>query len=382
MGNVMKQTAVYMVSIWKRMWKTPGYLAIFFLTPFLLIPLSKMTEKEDARIRVAVCMDIPEEKSVTESGLLDQKAAFLREIEGRLLDREGAVAFTVCDSEEEVKRQVAANQVQCGYVFPEDLLERLYEGCYTRSIKSYGSVQNGMQTICDEVLFAEIFAVYEKMTFGEQISSYFLLEGTEKKFSDKDGEQIAGRAEELMEKYLYNGSTFRFTYEDYQTEQTENSREAVQAAKADEGPDGIVPVRGIMALMIYLCALCGTLDALEDETAERVQRLHKKRLFQILTISAPAFIMEAIALPVFAVTGNLRGIGTEIGGMVFYQTLLIGYCCILKQIWKSEEQFSGVMPVLILSAAVVCPVFVDLSVFLPVLKVLEKVYPLSYYLRM
>lgn len=379
--TVMKQAVVYVASIWKRMWKTPGYLTIFFLTPFFLILLSEMTEREDAGIRVLVYMDIPEEKSNAEADMADRKTVFLREIERRLLEREGAIVFDICGSEEEVKRQVAAKRAECGYVFPKDLFERLDEGRYTRSIKSYGSAQTGMQTICDEVLFAEIFSVYEEMTFGEQISSWFLTESTEADSLEETGEQTAKRAEELMEKYLHNGSTFQFTYEDYQTEEPKDSREAVQTAKRDEGTGGIVPVRGIMALMIYLCALCGTLDALEDEAAGRVQRLHKKWMFQTFTVLVPALFMGVAALLVFAVTGNLKGIGTEIGGMVFYQMLLIIYCSILKRIWKNEEQFSGVMPVLVLSAAVVCPVFVDLSVFLPVLKVLEKLYPLAYYLR-
>jgi len=381
---IMKQVAVYTVSIWKRMWKTPGYLAIFFLTPVLLILLSGMNEKEDAQIRAAVCLDIPMEETKTEAGAADQKTIFLQEIAERLLEKEGAVAFYICDSEEEVKRQVAAKQAQCGYVFPADLFERLDEGRYTRSIKSYESPQTSLHTICDEVLFAEIFTVYEEMTFGRQISSYFHLEGTAEGFGKEEGGQIADRAEELLEKYRNNGSTFQFTYEDYRTDEVKQNGETAQTTKLEEGTgkDGIVPVRGIMALMIYIGALCGTLDALEDEAAGRVQRLHKKWVFQILTILIPAFVMGVIALLVFGVTGNLKGIGEEIGGMVFYQVLLTVYCCILKKIWRREEQFCGVMPVLILSAAVICPVFLDLSVFLPVLKVMEKIYPLSNYLRM
>lgn len=375
----MKQIAVYIVGIWKRMWKTPGYLAIFILTPFLLIFLSETMKKEEMQVRVAVCMEKPAEMAWIETdrfgqsgnqGQSERSALFLKRIEESLTEREGTIVFDICDSEEEVKRQVAAKKAQCGYVFPTDLMERLDEGRYTRSIRSYESPQTSLHTICDEVLFAEIFTVYEKMTFGEQTASYFLSGSREEGTEEEKGKQIAKRAEELLDKYLYNGSTFQFTYEDYR----------IDEETADSS--SLIPVRGIMALMIYLCGLCGTLDALEDEAAGRVMRLNRKGVFQILTITVPAFVMGVTALFVFAVTGILEGIGTEIGRLICYLFFLTIYCSILKRIWKDEEKFCGVIPVFVLSAAVVCPVFMDLSVFLPVLKVIEKLYPMSYYLRM
>lgn len=371
----MRRTAVYIVSIWKRMWKTPGYLAIFILIPFLTILVSEMTGKENTLVQAAIYFDVSEEEAITREMRPDSRKLFLKELEERLLNRNGAITFLICDSEEEVKRQTASKQAQCGYILPEDLFERLEKGRYTRSIKSYESPNTDLHTICDEVLFSEIFSVYEQMTFGEQAAEYFLSERTEEGTAEKDKEQIVKRAEELLEKYLYNGSTFQFTYEDYQTNKMEDRDGEAQSANS-------IPVRGVMALMVYICGLCGTLDALEDETAGRVQRLNKKALFQILTIAVPVFAMGGIALSVIFITDHFNGIGIEIGSMVFFQVLLVAYCCILKKIWKNEERFCGAMPVLILSAAVICPVFVDLSVFLPVLGVLEKLYPLSYYLRM
>ncbi len=134
--------------------------------------------------------------------------------------------------------------------------------------------------------------------------------------------------------------------------------------------------------MIYICGLCGTLEALEDETAGRTLRLKYKRAFQVLTICIPPAVMGFMALIVFAAAGSLGSIGNEIFKLLLYQIFIIFYGCILKRIWRKEERFLAAMPVLILSAAVICPVFIDLSTFLPVLKVLEKFYPLSYYLRL
>lgn len=94
------------------------------------------------------------------------------------------------------------------------------------------------------------------------------------------------------------------------------------------------------------------------------------------------FVMSFAALIVFAVSGNVDNVGTEFLKLLWYQVIMVCYSYLLKRIFKREERFLSAMPVLVLSAAVICPVFWDLSLFLPVFKILEKVYPLSYYLHL
>jgi len=396
MEAVMKQFNIYVLTIWKRMWRTPGYLIIFFLVPAVLVLLSCMTEKETAQIMAAVYLEAPDEGGMEGTGNKKEGAVLIEKIADRLSKREGALRFLFCASEEEVRAQVASGRAQCGYVLSETLFGRLEEGRYTRSIKSYRSPASSQHTVCDEVLFAEIFSVYEEMTFGEQVSDFFFFsqksgeeDAAGKETGERKAKEIKERADRLFEKYLYNGSTFQFTYETY-SGNDEKGTEGMQG-KADRAErtetaekNGIVPVRGIMAFMVYICSLCATLESIEDEEAGRTLRLRRKRLFQVLTIWIPTFFMNLMALAVFAVAGSLDGfgsIGDELLKLLWYPVVMTLYGCMVKQIWRSEESFLAAMPVLILSAAVVCPVFIDLSMFLPVLKVLEKFYPLSYYLR-
>lgn len=373
----LKELGIYAVSIWKRMWRTPGYPVIFLLVPVVLVLLSHMTKQETVRVMAAVYLETSDGESGEEIGSRQEKKAFIEKVAERLSEREGAILFVFCDSEEEVQVQVASGKAQCGYVLSDNLMERLAQGRYTRSIKSYKSPSSSQHTICDEVLFAEIFSVYEEETFGEQVSDFFLvsMENGENDRGGKIREEIKERADELFEEYLYNGSTFQFIYENYGQTPAEEITEAREKS-------GIIPVRGIMALMIYICGLCGTLEALEDEAAGRILRLKYRRLFQILTICIPPIVMGFAALIVFAAEGSLGDIGNELFKLLLYQIFIIFYGCILKRIWRKEERFLAAMPVFILSAAVVCPVFIDLSTFLPVFKVLEKLYPLSYYLRL
>lgn len=384
------------------MWRTSGYPVIFLLVPVILVFLNGMTEDKSGKIWAAVYLEISgTEEADHFNGEQDRGAEFIERAAKRLSGKEGTVVFVFCASEKEVEELVASGKAQCGYILSESLFERLKKGRYARSIKSYEAPDTGQHTICDEVLFAELFSVYEEMTFGEQVSDFFLLHGEEGGGSEEGKKEIEERALSLFEKYLYNGSTFRFTYEsavsDVETgtgiprdqqglRKEEGKPEAMEKAEmserteTDETPES-VPVRGIMALMIYICGLCGTLEVLEDEAAGRTVRFRYRKTFQTLTVFVPMFAMGLTALIVLSISGNADNIGTEFLKLLWYQAIMVCYSCILKRIFRREEHFLSAMPILILSAAVICPVFWDLSLFLPVFRILEKAYPLSYYLH-
>ena len=78
----------------------------------------------------------------------------------------------------------------------------------------------------------------------------------------------------------------------------------------------------------------------------------------------------------------MDGFWKETGAMLMYLLLLVVYCMILKKLCRREENLASVMSILILLTAVVCPVFVDLSQFIPVLNLVEKIFPVHYYLNM
>lgn len=410
MKEKIKMICVYCHLLWKRMWKTHKIFLIFLFLPFLLVVLTQLVKEDETAIQVAVYIEgvqemEPESRSDSreDTGKTEEmdaaeaereesteKQLFLEELRRRLEEREGTLVFTFYDSEEAVKQEVAAARAECGYCIPADLLECMERGRYSKRIKSYESPQSSLQTICEEALFAEIFSLYEEETFGEQAAElvYGEIEKTEHGTSMADNEQkkdemlssevternrLAMRAEELLEKYQYNGSTFQFSYEVYSGEMTAGD-------EAEQGKSGFVSVRGILALAIYICGLCGTMDTLEDEKRGRTVRLKNRFIFQLLTIYLPVFMMSAVTFVCLLLTEEMNGFGAELLKLLFYQAILLVYCLILKKICRKEERLAAAMPVLILCSIVVCPIFVDLSQFIPVLKVLEKAFPIAYYL--
>lgn len=391
MKEKIKLICVYCPILWKRMWKTHKILLTFLLLPLFLLGITQLEREDETKIQMAVYIEgvqenIPEAERKKEKSEFDGKMnegenaknlKFLEELKERLREREGVLVFSFCDSEEALKREVASARAECGYCIPADLLVCIESGKYSKIIKSYESPQSSLQTICEESLFAEIFSLYEEETFGKQAAEliYEELEKSGRINFDEVQEQnkLAARAEELLEKYQYNGSTFQFSYEVY-------SEEMAKVNGVEKENSGFISVRGILALAIYICGLCGTLDALEDENKVRTVRLKGRRIFQLLTIYLPILMMSVVTLICLILTGELNSMGEELLRLCCYQIIMMLYCLVLKKLCGKEERLAAAMPVLIICSVIVCPVFVDLSQFIPFFNVLKKAFPISYYL--
>lgn len=389
---------VYCLLLWKRMWKTHKILLLFCLAPFAVAAAKSAWGEETAPLRVAVWIEGIENTSPVEAendsgeaaeaendggksaeaendgGESLKAGAFLREVQNQLREHDGVIQFVFFPTEEEVRQEVAAARAECGYCIPADLMEHLEKKRLKNVIKAYESPRTSMQRLCEEVLFAEIFLSYEKMTFGEQAAE---LIGT--KLEDANSERIAARAEELFEKYLYNGSTFQFVYD--AIGETETGAE--QQREIKESKDGgIFRIRGSLALLIFTAGLCGTLDVLEDEKQKRTLRLKGGAVFRFLTIYLPVFVMSAVTLICLPIAGEWKGIAAELVMLGRYQLILLPYCFLLKHLCGTQERLAAAIPVLILLTAVVCPVFADLAQFVPAFRILEKIFPAAYYLSM
>lgn len=78
--------------------------------------------------------------------------------------------------------------------------------------------------------------------------------------------------------------------------------------------------------------------------------------------------------------GLLADIGKETGALLFYQFLIVIYCSIIRVVLKKQEAVAAAIPLLTLASIVCCPVWIRLAVYLPFFRVLEKFFPVTYYL--
>lgn len=72
----------------------------------------------------------------------------------------------------------------------------------------------------------------------------------------------------------------------------------------------------------------------------------------------------------------------QIGRLVVYQGMIVGYCLVLRLFLRRRETVAAAIPLLTLGCLVCAPVFIRLAAYVPVFAVLEKFFPVTYYLRL
>ena len=72
--------------------------------------------------------------------------------------------------------------------------------------------------------------------------------------------------------------------------------------------------------------------------------------------------------------------GRQIFALLIYQCVILLYCVILKVLLRRQETIAAAIPILTLGSLLCAPVFVRLGTYMPVFTVLEKLFPVTYYL--
>lgn len=371
----MRQMGVQFLLFGKRLLKRPVYLIILLLMPLTVFLLSRTQAESPSGIRAMLYVEGADWKE--QEDLLDK-------IIDRLLAEDATVRFTLVESEEELKRAVLKQEADCGYVFPEDFSERLRKDEWKRSVTFYCGEDTMIPMLVNELLYTSVFQVYSADAFIDFMGAAY-------------GEEAGGRtkaenkAEELLNLYLTNGSTFSFAYYGDLAE-ADNNHQAYGAynkaynnketQKAADLTAGVVPVRGMLALFMMLSAFCGLVDHKRDHEAGRFVWVKNKRAVQLMMILIPTTGAALVSLICIGASGSWQGIGTEIASVIIYIFALTAYTMIWGLLFRSEHAVVASVPFLMIAAILFCPVFWNLKSVLPVLQIMEKLFPVSWYLAM
>lgn len=337
---------------WKRVFLRP-----FFVLLLLLIPVGaacfQRAEKEDSgKIAIALYTD----GDTWNEAVADQ-----------LLSEESAFAFYLCETREELQADVAAGRAECGYSLPSGLKELLETKNYRRSIRVTKSPSTVAADLAGECVFAALFRVY-----GRELLEQYVLNGEAFVSLEKSGTwELWKEVEPLYEKALSDGSTFSFAYETVDgTSVKENQIKAV------------FPVRGIGAIFIFVMGLAAAVTAAEDEIRGlyAAVTVGKRRGLQMVSIGAMTALSCVSVLAALAVSGNLGHLPAECGALFLYGGLTAFFSAVLLFLIRNPLVLSGLIPFFILGSLISCPIFADLSVFVPVLSQLRYFFLPWYYL--
>ena len=319
--------------------KRQNKTALFFLLLLLALPVGLWLLREAER---------PEEDAIA-IALYAGEPDWNRRVADELISGEHSFEFYLSSSEEELREDVAARRAECGYIFSEDLLEKLESGRFKRSITLVTAPSTAVDKLSSEVVFSGLFTVWGRS----------LLETYSREGEVFQGEkEVWKRLEPMYDHYLENGSTFAFQYE------TEGRTQLGKPSMKQT-----FPARGLTAVFIFVMGLTAAVTVCEDE---------KRGLFSTLSgLGREAAVFSCLAAPVFlscvsgfaalAAAGQLSSSSWILEGirLIVYGGMCTLFSWGLCRIVKNPLAVACLIPFFASASLILCPVFIELSMFFP-----------------
>ncbi len=381
----LKTYWVWFRLLMKRTIKKPAFLLLLLIMPLLSVLIDRLGQGESAGTETGIMLEGQEE---------EMRRKFLT----ILGEQEGMIRFRLYENEKEMRQDVERGELDCGVFLHEDLWKGLEDGAWQETITLYVTSSSNMTEIVKEKIASIVFTLYSERNYVNYIerSDAFKAEGQD---SIAD---IVSFAQAAYEKHLLDGSTFSFLYQGQENRDGNDSGKRQENVESGGKQQEVWSVsssfrlRGMLAVCIFLSGLSGLLTDVKDREEKRFLRLAPQTVTTMVNIWIPTVYTSAVTLFTLGVTGHaafgsigrpvggtggfLWGIGKEIVSLLFYQFLIIVYCSIIRIVLRKQEAIAAAIPLLMLLCIVCCPVWVRLAAYLPLFGVLEKLFPVTYYL--
>lgn len=386
----IKQYWVWIGLLARRLWRQPVYVGLLLLVPLLGYAAGFMEREERSGAAVAVCV---------EEGMWREEILTMLQAQ----EEDSALRFMYLDEGSEVEYLAAAGEVECGFVIPSDIAEKVLNGAWEESITAFAMESGSVIGIAKERIAGVIFRLYAEECYEKYMGQF--------------PEEAAAFAREAYENHLVDDSTFGFQYfygdpigqfsSDTSARHDSDDKFGDKSVRKETGQgDGkqdsipVFPVKGIFGVLIFLGGLCGLLEYERDKKEKRFIRLAPDLLTCLINIwVSTVFVSAAVLFSQWLYDGIHYGgadltisrmadvwsgamWGRQILALLIYQCVIIIYCTVLKVLLRRQETIAAAIPILTLGSLVCAPVFVRLGTYMPVFTVLEKLFPVTYYLML
>ncbi len=344
----------------KRAFCRPLFIIFLLAFPMGMAALHHIENDDSSRISVAL---------YTGKDIWNQKIAENLEAD------EGSFDFYTCDTQEQAENDVMTKKAECAYIFPYNLKECLDSEDYSRVITVLISPSTVAEKIASEKVFSVIFEEYGREMLESYAKNGSAFQNAMKLLTTaQEQENVCEEILNLYDKYKNNGSTFSF---DYKSLQGNTSEESVSLKV-------VFPVRGIVAIFIFIMGLAAAVMAGEDEKngLYAAVRSKEKWILQSSQIASFVFMAEVSGFLALCITGNILEPFVEAEKMICYLLAVTVYSFMCLLIFRKPGLVAALIPFFIVGCILICPVFFDISIFLPEFSVIRRLLPPWWYLKL
>lgn len=376
----MKKYLIWFSLLMKRMIKMPAFVLMLLGLFILTMAVSKLEQGERSESAVGLMIE-------AESGqdLSDGQAEWNQSFISLLYEQEGILAFQVYENKEMLMQDVEKGELDCGFVLPHDMLDRINDGTWQDTITLYSSSESVVMQIAKERIASAVFTLYSEESYVNYVKNISDFNPTQT--SESDREEIIAFAKSAYESHLLDGSTFGLIYNgsNYGENRSEafNDNDSAVSESERQAAATVFPLRGILSVCIFLSGMCGLLVDWKDRQEKRFQRIVPNFITSMANIFVPTIYTTGVSLAVLFCTHQITGPGgifRELFRLLIYQFLIVVYCSIIRLVLRKQETIAAAIPIFTLACMICCPIWIRLAVYIPVFRVLEKLFPATYYL--
>ena len=354
---MIKNGFTWYLLLTKRLLKKPSFWAVLLLVPVMVFGLGLAAQEESHILRIAVYAE-------PSSDPLGSRIA------EDLEDLDGVVEYTVCGTEEELRREVSLSQADAGYLLPAELTgmmeaylagresELPYDGHLISVIANEDTIQ---LQLAREQFFSVLYPY-----LSELAAEQFTLE--QKEFAGLSEDYVRERIRALYSEERVEDSIFRFAY----------GTDAPEVY-LDQNSYVMTPVRGMLSVFVFFTGLTMGMYLMKDRKAGMFQwvRYGKKPLYYWLSILTGTVLGGIAAYLGLWISGTFTEWWRELPRMALLVLAAAGFSGVLCQLVRNMAVYGAMLPLLVLLSVVLCPVFVSFHGLEP----LKSLLPPYFYLN-
>src|SRR5574344_857415 len=336
----------------KRSIKKISFIALLILLPILSFLLKHSIEDSDISIHVGIVVNDNSEMAKT--------------IENNLLHNFKSVQFHKCNSVSDLKRKVANQTYECGYVFEQGFSDKIEKGNLNNIVELYKSPGTMINALSNEYVYSEIFSEYAY----QELSNY--LE-KQKDFKYQESPDFHLKLRENYNNYLSSDDVFEFEFVDFDGNKLDNTNLLKSYL--------VLSVKGLVALFIMLAAFIGTLNLYHDHQTGIFNTFSKNirplaKMSEIFSVCLLTGISGLFSMLICNLTNHFV---MEIIKILLYCMISSLYCFILYKIIPTPFVFCSTIPLFVIGSIIFCPIFIDMTEILPVAKYISWLFLPRYY---
>jgi hypothetical protein len=292
----------------------------------------------------------------------DEYDSYISDIADSLTSSEEGFVFEKCQSLEDLENKVATGAYDCGYYFPDNFSDNFSTDIESSSMYVYTSPSSMFKTVTSEMVFNQILKAYSPVIMTDYL---------------KNNQYTGNLYDEAYDKYINE------KYTEYMNSQKIFKLDTNYTGDYAAGSYSIntFPFKKIVGLIIFLSGLFGMLNYLKDENRHVYNMISQKERFSfcimnVLANMLPTVIISYVTLLIY---GNDTTSLKLAGHLLIYMLICLVWTLCYRIIFRSYKSFISGIPVTIICTLVFSPVFIDLTKYLYVLKLLSYIFPTTYF---